>query len=233
MPGGLFSLPGLACGEIAKMIIKASGHSALVLAAGLFVCVAGPLQAATGADESDADSKSQNAAAAPAKLHTNLRHGLHHGKSYAHGKFHRVALKANAGTKAPATETLADASKTLSDIPPSVANANAQFPSAGILGEHAKLMTARASDLLQGVPDDSANPRAETLLVAADQLNDVDRALREGNSLSATPANPPPAPAAASSGESSTWDQTSLIGKIFIGFGALLTMFSAARMFMA
>ena len=33
--------------------------------------------------------------------------------------------------------------------------------------------------------------------------------------------------------ENSTWDQTSLIGKIFIGFGALLTMASAARMFMA
>jgi hypothetical protein len=43
----------------------------------------------------------------------------------------------------------------------------------------------------------------------------------------------PAAPALASSGESSTWDQTSLIGKIFIGFGALLTMASAARMFMA
>ena len=37
----------------------------------------------------------------------------------------------------------------------------------------------------------------------------------------------------ASSKEDSTWDQTSLIGKIFIAFGALLTMASAARMFMA
>ncbi len=46
-------------------------------------------------------------------------------------------------------------------------------------------------------------------------------------------ANPPAAPVMASSQESSTWDQTSLIGKIFIGFGALLTMASAARMFMA
>ena len=33
--------------------------------------------------------------------------------------------------------------------------------------------------------------------------------------------------------ESTTWDQTSLIGKIFIAVGALLTMASAARMFMA
>jgi hypothetical protein len=38
---------------------------------------------------------------------------------------------------------------------------------------------------------------------------------------------------AASNQENSTWDQTSLIGKIFIAFGALLTMASAARMFMA
>ena len=37
----------------------------------------------------------------------------------------------------------------------------------------------------------------------------------------------------ASGSEASTWDQTSLIGKIFIAFGALLTMASAARMFMA
>ncbi len=30
-----------------------------------------------------------------------------------------------------------------------------------------------------------------------------------------------------------TWDRTSLIGKIFIGFGVLLTMASAVRMFIA
>jgi hypothetical protein len=33
--------------------------------------------------------------------------------------------------------------------------------------------------------------------------------------------------------ESSIWDRTSPIGKIFIGFGVLLTVASAARMFMA
>ena len=33
--------------------------------------------------------------------------------------------------------------------------------------------------------------------------------------------------------DSSTLDKTSLIGKIFIAFGALLTLASAARMFMA
>jgi hypothetical protein len=31
----------------------------------------------------------------------------------------------------------------------------------------------------------------------------------------------------------SSWDQASLIGKVFIAFGGLLTFASAARMFMA
>ena len=47
------------------------------------------------------------------------------------------------------------------------------------------------------------------------------------------PAAPPVAPVTAGINQSTTWDQTSLIGKIFIAFGALLTMASAARMFMA
>jgi hypothetical protein len=79
-------------------------------------------------------------------------------------------------------------------------------------------------------------------LVAADQLNDVDRALHEGRPPATTMAmasadtpdtSAAPVMASSNNNEGSTWDQTSLIGKIFIGFGALLTMASAARMFMA
>jgi hypothetical protein len=82
--------------------------------------------------------------------------------------------------------------------------------------------------------DSEASLRGDdgTMLVAADQLNDVDRSLREGSPAKPVSANPPPAPVAAVSGKDSAWDKTSLIGKIFIGFGALLTMASAARMFM-
>jgi hypothetical protein len=49
-------------------------------------------------------------------------------------------------------------------------------------------------------------------------------------------AEAPPAPRAnpvVAGSQNATWDETSLIGKIFIGFGALLTIASAARMFMA
>ena len=47
---------------------------------------------------------------------------------------------------------------------------------------------------------------------------------------------PAPAPRASpvvAGSQNATWDETSLIGKLFIGFGALLTVASAARMFMA
>ena len=109
-------------------------------------------------------------------------------------------------------------------------------------------MTARANDVLQAPPDKPADaqPAADTQsdaqVVAADQLNDVDRALRQKRAagdhaargtLASASAEASAAPVAAHSNNSSTWDQTSLIGKIFIGFGALLTMASAARMFMA
>ena len=102
-------------------------------------------------------------------------------------------------------------------IPPSVANANAQL----------------ASD----APTD-AQVAPDAHVVASDQLNDTDRAMRD-NPAPATPVASNEAPAArsapvmAASGEHSVWDETSLIGKIFIGFGAVLTIASAARMFMA
>jgi hypothetical protein len=83
-------------------------------------------------------------------------------------------------------------------------------------------------------------------VAAPDQLNetdralhkDVDKALQEAPSTQTVALASTTKPAAegaaqAANNESSTLDKTSLIGKIFIAFGALLTMASAARMFMA
>jgi hypothetical protein len=78
----------------------------------------------------------------------------------------------------------------------------------------------------------------EIQATAPEQASESDRTLRD-NAAPATPAASNDAPAArtapvvAASGEHSVWDETSLIGKIFIGFGAVLTIASAARMFMA
>jgi hypothetical protein len=219
------------------MIIKANGCSALILATGLFVCLTGPSQAA-GTDATAASPKSESAA--PLVLNKYTKHSAHHGKS----KSSTLAQK-SADKKDAATDVAADTSDNSSAIPPDVANANAQMASGDVPGGNAKAMSARANDIVQAA---SANPgdapaSADTPVVAADQLNDVDRALHEGSpppapTLAMTSADTPAARAArvvarSNSSEGSTWDQTSLIGKIFIGFGALLTMASAARMFMA
>jgi hypothetical protein len=159
----------------------------------------------------------------------------------AYRKSGRLALKSSAAGKA--ADVADDNVDNSAALPPSVANANAQLASADSPAGSARAMSSRASTILQGAPDNpaaNAQSAANTQVVAADQLNDVDRALQESKQAAAPVAmassDAPAASAApvtASRNESNTWDQTSLIGKIFIGFGALLTMASAARMFMA
>ena len=145
------------------MIIKASGRSALILATGLFVCFAGPSQAAAGTDDATADSRSEAAVGTPIALHKNLRHSSRHGKHHAHGKFHRVALKTAGHKKAAATEVAADNSDALPDLPLSVANANAQLLFAGTSGGDTKAMPARANDLLPAAPENPADAQAPTM----------------------------------------------------------------------
>lgn len=216
------------------MIIKASGRSALILATGLFVCFTGPSQAAPGSDTATASSKSEKATGTPVALNKYAR--SRHLKKYAHRKSGKAALKSSTARKA--TDVADDTGNGSTVIPPSVANANAQLAPAG----SARAMSAKANTMLLAAADKPADtqPVAETQVVAADQLNDVDRALQASRSAAPTLAMAsaeapaaPVAPVMASSKEDSTWDQTSLIGKIFIAFGALLTMASAARMFMA
>ena len=85
----------------------------------------------------------------------------------------------------------------------------------------------------------TSQPAAENQSATPDQLSESDRALRDNAVAPTTPAasndaaSARSAPVMAASGEHSVWDETSLIGKIFIGFGAVLTIASAARMFMA
>lgn len=236
------------------MTIKTIGRSAVLAAAGLLLCFAEPSPAAAGAEDTAAATKPETAGA-PIALHKSVRHDSRHGKKYAHRGSGKVEQKASTGDK---TADAADDSDRSSPIPPTVANANAQLAPAqpasadSPTDSAAKAMTARASDILQAAPDKPADapPAAgaqsdaqpDAQVVSADQLNDVDRALRESPPAASTPpaaplavapTEAPVAPVAASSTDSSAWDQTSLIGKIFIGFGAVLTMASAVRMFMA
>jgi len=213
------------------MIIKASERLALVLAAGLLL--ASPVQAASDGDDSTSDSKSDSTAAPV--THRTFRHASHHRKHYAHHGIPAIAMKSDADKMA--TDATADSNKVLPNIPPSIANANAQM-----LLANAQINAAAAIPAGNNVPaqafqnqvsDSHANAGTDngTFMVAADQLNDTDRTLQEGSSTPAQAPSSPPAEATTTTGESTALDRTSLIGKIFIGFGALLTMASAARMF--
>jgi hypothetical protein len=225
------------------MKIKASGRSALILATGVFVCFAGPSRAAASADDAAASAKSEDIAGAPVAPKKSAKHGSRHWKSHAARKSGKVVVAKSGADMTDATEVPenTDSSWTSPAIPSWVANANARLASADTPTGDVKAMAARANEILQNAPDKSADaqPAAESEVVSADQLNDVDRALHEGTppaplllmAAAEAPAAPTAPVTAASSNESSAWEQTSLIGKIFIGFGALLTMASAARMF--
>src|SRR5262249_16573567 len=108
-----------------------------------------------------------------------------------------------------------------------------------VADDTARAMTARANALLSSEQPAEPQGSVSTMqVVEADQLNDVDKTLQEPAppASQTTVAVAPVKPVAASKPvvqETSTWDQTSLIGKIFTAFGALLTVASAARMFMA
>jgi hypothetical protein len=216
------------------MMVKASGRSALIIATGLFVCFAGPSPVvAASSDSAAATSKSESATSGK-----SARQSVRHWKRYAR-KSGKAASKP-ADSKKSTEKDVADASaNTAPRIPATVANANAQLTSSDA-ADSASAMTAKANTMLLAAADKpvpaDAQGVSDAAVVSSDQLNDVDRALQQTPStqtVAMASARPAAAPVMASGNEASTWDQTSLIGKIFIAFGALLTMASAARMFMA
>jgi len=211
------------------MTIKASGRAALIFATGLFVYFAGPTPITATRSALAATSNSDSAT--PAK---NVRQSTRHGKRYSRRSGKATAKPAETQKAAEKDAASTDGSFA---IPATVANANAQLASADATPApgSAQAMTAKANILLAAA-DKPGEAQPDTV-VSSDQLNDVDRALQQNpatQTVAAAAAKPAQAaPVLASSSDSKTWDQTSLIGKIFIAFGALLTMASAARMFMA
>jgi hypothetical protein len=207
---------------------------ALILITGLFVALGGALQATEAAPAStkqDGASKSTDAV-------RTTKHRRHYARSRTSKSAQKSADDKAGKTDKPDTVVAAagDAVPTSSTMPISVANANAQLVAAADtpLAASATALTAQANENVQAAASDKTPGQP----AASDQLSEADRALPQDNQqktvVAAVDAQPRPAPVMASAtNDSSTWDQTSLIGKIFIGFGALLTLASAARMFMA
>ncbi|MEA2893666.1 MAG: hypothetical protein QOI05_4459 [Bradyrhizobium sp.] len=234
------------------MNTKASGRSALIIAAGFLVCFACPLQAAEDADGGVTASKAESVAGPPVALNKFARKSRHWKRVSSQRKSVKVASKASTENAKPSEKRKAiDADAAMKDdnpsaIPPSIANANAQLAAADLPADTNSVST-KASNMLRTMAarqDDSADsqapaPAVNTELVAADQLNDVDRALSDSRNEdkdkapAATLAMAVAQAPVMASTDDSTWGQTTLIGKIFIAFGGLLTLASAARMFMA
>ena len=107
-------------------------------------------------------------------------------------------------------------------VPASVANANAQ-----LIGN-----TQNAISRVDSYTDRQTDGMMQ--LVSADELNEIDKTAGQPETLPAKASSAVADSRAEMSVEQSgTWDTTSVIGKMFIAFGTLLTLFSAARMFMA
>lgn len=233
------------------MNIKASGRSALIIAAGFWVCFASPLQAAEDADGGVTASKAESVAGPPVALNKFAKKSRPWKRVSWPRKSVKVAAKASTDNAKPsrikkAIDTDAADDDTQSAIPLSVANANAQLAAADLPAD-TNSVSAKASNMLRtmaarqgdsGEPQAPA-PAANAELVSADQLNEVDRALSDSKSddrdkaPAATLAMAVAQAPVLASTDDSAWGQTSLIGKIFIAFGGLLTLASAARMFMA
>jgi hypothetical protein len=221
-------------------MMKASGRAALAVLAGLLLLFGASAQAAPSSASTKPDGASKQAEAV--KPGKQRRHSSRHTDSKTAQKSDDKADKTDAAPQVNEAKADNKASTDVpasSQMPPDVANANAQLAADTPPAAAASAMTGRANDNLQAAADNNAAPNAESQVIASDQPNDLDRTLQQDNPpvqkavVAATDAQPRPAPVMASSLQNSAWDQSSLIGKIFIGVGTLLTLASAARMFMA
>jgi len=130
-------------------------------------------------------------------------------------------------------------------MPPQVANAHAEL-SAGDMKPKPDVSTLTDADK-------NAGPAASNgvTIATSDQLNDLDRdaapaaqpvsdvaqstpaPIEAVPAISATPAEQPASLAQVSQPHTDAWDSASLVGKIFIGAGVMLTLASAARLMIA
>jgi hypothetical protein len=252
------SLVGLAIGDLA-MGNAANGRLALVIVAAAFMLAAvaaTPASACSAtqgcpSNNSELQGVAANAlptypepaaetAAEPVKLKKFTKQANRNAKR-AQPKKAQLAQRARAGKIAAAhqraqDEAAAKATVSARRVTPALANANAQFVDAAA----AKVDTAAPAEAVQPPQPAAAEthapaPQPPSLeLVSAEEFNDLDRAAWEANQM-------PKLMQLKVNGDShaelrdddSRWAQTSTIGKIFVAFGALLTLGSAIRMFMA
>lgn len=242
---------GLADGDIAmdiRVAVFTKRHLASIIVAGLWVAIAAPAQAGTicagsGCATSASvtgESARETAVSKPVTLNRYAKRAAkksalrtrtvakRNARASKTAQYARVAARVKKAGKKFVTAAAKPASPEPAPLKPSLANARAE-------------MTADADVRVAGAANDNPiaaqakTPEADVQLVAADQVNEIDRAAENETKPQPT-VKPAPVPLDARSAvasSDSTWDQTSLIGKLFVAFGGLLTLASAARLFIA
>ncbi len=241
------------------MSIGLRGRSALIIAAGLLLGFAGPMRVTGSAAEPAgvAAAHAENAEA-PIRLGKFSKHRSYKRQATRTRKPARPEPKTDIKAEETTASAVQDSDKHI-PLPPTIANANASVATppgaehspkddspkteAGALASSAgEILTASQGDAeppVSSVP----SPAAAVDIVSSDEFNEIDRTLAEQHqdapslalaSIDIAPsAHDADIDQAAAASDSSAWNRTSLIGKIFIAFGGLLTIGSAARMFMA
>lgn len=229
------------------MNFKVGMRVGLIVAASLWVGAAG-VRAAEGDAAPDTSTNVGSATDTSTEAPAVKRHKRYAAKKLA-PKIHKVAkAKAKSDGETDEASDARPAGKSAA-IPPGVANANAQWPDQSAPATTSN-MAAQADGVFQQVAPQPEQPASAApadsqaaQLSASDQLNDLDRAAMNQSApapltLARATTEPAAAPQETVSQESagpdnSTWDRTSMIGKVFIALGGMLTMASAVRMFMA
>lgn len=216
------------------MQIRKAGWTALFAAAGVWLCLSAPVEAATARAKPGVAN-----AGKPIVLSKFSKRKSHAAKTARHAR--KSSAKQASRKTSKATDETRAAMKPAKALPPAVAEAHAEVPASNTFAEDEarNLAALDETDVVSNVDG--------VQIAAAGQLNEMDRAAE------AVPAPPPPAPAveppvsapkmyttipaaekqAARPDESDPWSKTSLIGKIFIALGSLLTLASAARLLIA
>lgn len=213
---------------------------ATIAAVGILVCFSTPDQTAA------APAKPMAGPEKPIVLAKFSKRRAHAAKT----RSARYAKKSSSKSSAKKSDDSKAAGKTAAaskpELPATIANAHAEAPKERTLAEDEarNLAALDSTDVVSDVDGVQIAP--------SDQLNDVDRALTEESTpalvaAAATPVAAESIPAnkiikAVSTGENPTvkkandsdpWSKSSLLGKLFIAFGGLLTLASAARIFIA
>jgi hypothetical protein len=211
---------------------------AAIAAVGIVVCFSTPEPAAAAPTKS-------TASADKSVTQSKYKRRAHSAKKSRSARYARRSSSKTVAKTSDKSKQTAATSKT--ELLAAILNAHAEAPP-----KQRSLAEDEARNFAALDSTDKVSTINGVQVAASDQLNDVDRALTDesapalvptakvASAAEALPANKiiRPAPsadnqAARKANDSDPWSSSSLLGKIFIAFGSLLTLASAARILIA